>query len=127
MRDIIGKMRAAVAPGQRDLDEDSVRLLNEATSSLLETRRDEAIAEYERFLGVAKRELSLPRDKLAARLDGTVILVTGGTGCIGSTLISQLVAQHLLVLHLRLDLNNCPSENDTALSAVLNRPSRRSS
>ena len=92
MRDIIGKMRAAVAPGQRDLDEGSVRLLNEATSLLLEARRGEAIAEYERFLGVAKRELSLPRDKLAARLDGAVILVTGGTGCIGSTLISQLAA-----------------------------------
>ena len=53
MRDIIGKMRAAVAPGQRELDETSVRLLTEATSWLLEARRDEAIAEYERFLGVA--------------------------------------------------------------------------
>ena len=32
----------------------------------------------------------------------------------GSKLISQLIAQHLLVLHLRLRLvlNNCPSENE---------------
>src|SRR5437870_3989797 len=27
-------------------------------------------------------------------------------------LISHLIAQHLLVLHLRLVLNNCPSENE---------------
>jgi nucleoside-diphosphate-sugar epimerase len=92
VRDIIGKMRAAVAPGQQDLDGASIQLLNEATSLLLEARRDEAIAEYERFLGVAKRELSLPGERLATRLGGAVVLVTGGTGCIGSALVSQLEA-----------------------------------
>src|SRR5262245_30085410 len=47
----------------------------------------------------------------------------------GSTLISHLIAQHLFVLHLRLGLvlNNCPSENDFALIAVVNRPSGYSS
>lgn len=92
MRDIIGKMRDAVPPGQRGLDDASIGLLSEATSSLLEARREEAIAEYERFLGVAKRELCLPRDRLAARLDGAVVLVTGGTGCIGTALIGQSAA-----------------------------------
>jgi nucleoside-diphosphate-sugar epimerase len=92
VRDIIGKMRAAVAPGQRELDEASIRLLGEATSLLLEARRADAIAEYERFVGVAKRELRLPGERLADRLGGAVILVTGGTGCIGSALIGQLTA-----------------------------------
>src|SRR2546425_11892113 len=39
----------------------------------------------------------------------------------GSTLISHLIAQYLLVLHLRLVLNNFPSENDSALIAGVNR------
>ena len=92
MRDIIEKMREAVPPGQRELDGTSIRLLSEATSSLLEARRYEAIAEYERFLSVAKRELFMPGNLLAARLDGAVILVTGGTGCIGTALLGQLAA-----------------------------------
>ena len=92
MRDIIGQMRAEVAPGQRDLDEASARLLSELTAKLIAARRDEAVAEYERFLGVAKRELSLPGERLAGRLGGAVVLVTGGTGCIGTALISQLAA-----------------------------------
>ena len=92
MLDIIEKMRAAVAPGHRDLDGTAIQLLGEATSLLLEARRHEAIAEYERFLGVAERELGLPVEQVASHLDGAVVLVTGGTGCVGSALISQLSA-----------------------------------
>lgn len=92
VRDIIGKMLAAVAPGQRELDRTSIQWLIEATSLLLEARQDEAIAEYERFLSVGKRELCLPRERLAARLGGSVVIVTGGSGCIGSALVSQLAA-----------------------------------
>ena len=44
--DIIEKMRAAVAPGRRDLDGTAIQLLGEATSLLLEARRYDAIAEY---------------------------------------------------------------------------------
>jgi nucleoside-diphosphate-sugar epimerase len=89
---IINEMRAAVAPGQQDLDAAAVSQLRELTARLVAGRREEARTEYERFLSVIKRELCLPRDQLAERLDGAVILVTGGTGCVGSTLITQLAA-----------------------------------
>jgi nucleoside-diphosphate-sugar epimerase len=87
---IINEMRAAVAPGQQDLDAAAVGRLRELTARLVATRRDEARTEYERFLSVIKREFCLPRERLAERLDGAVVLVTGGTGCVGSTLITQL-------------------------------------
>jgi nucleoside-diphosphate-sugar epimerase len=87
---IINEMRAAVAPGQQDLDAAAVSRLRELTARLVADRREEARTEYERFLSVIKREICLPRERLAQRLDGAVILVTGGTGCVGSTLITQL-------------------------------------
>ena len=92
MEAIINEMRAAVAPGQQDLDAAAVSRLRELTARLVAGRREEARTEYERFLSVIKRELCLPKDRLAERLDGAVVLVTGGTGCIGSTLITQLAA-----------------------------------
>ena len=92
MEAIINEMRATVAPGQQDLDAAAVSRLRELTARLVAGRREEARTEYERFLSVIKRELCLPRDRLAERLDGAVVLVTGGTGCVGSTLITQLAA-----------------------------------
>jgi nucleoside-diphosphate-sugar epimerase len=89
---IINEMRATVPPGQQDLDDAAVGRLRELTARLVAGRREEARTEYERFLSVIKRELCLPRDRLAERLDGAVVLVTGGTGCVGSTLITQLAA-----------------------------------
>lgn len=92
MEAIINEMRAVVAPGQQDLDATAIRRLRELTARLVAERREEARTEHERFLSVIKRELCLPRDGLAGRLDGAVVLVTGGTGCVGSTLITQLAA-----------------------------------
>lgn len=92
MEAIINEMRAAVAPGRQELDEVAVGRLRELTASLVAARREQARPEYERFLSVIKREICLPKEQLATRLDGAVILVTGGTGCVGSTLIAQLAA-----------------------------------
>lgn len=92
MEAILNEMRATVAPGQQDLDAAAVSRLRELTARLVAGRREKARTEYERFLSVIKRELCLPRDRLAERLDGAVVLVTGGTGCVGSTLITQLAA-----------------------------------
>jgi nucleoside-diphosphate-sugar epimerase len=90
MESIIERMRAAVAPGQRELDGASIRLLRSLTAALLAERRYDAIEEYDRFLGVTKRELCLPSHRLAQRLGGNVTLITGGTGCVGSTLVAQI-------------------------------------
>jgi NADP-dependent 3-hydroxy acid dehydrogenase YdfG len=52
--------------------------------------KPEAAVEYARFLGVKRRGLCLPESELAERLGGSSVLVTGGTGCIGSMLMAQL-------------------------------------
>jgi len=91
--EIIGAMRRAVPAGRARLNGDEASVLRDLTSALAKSR-PEAIAEYERFRGIAKRRLCLPEAELAARLNGAAILVTGGTGCIGSTLMPQLTARH---------------------------------
>jgi nucleoside-diphosphate-sugar epimerase len=52
----------------------------------------QASAEYARFLAARQRRLCLPEAALAERLAGKSVLVTGGTGCIGSALMAQLAA-----------------------------------
>jgi len=87
--EIIGAMRQVAPPGQRDLDEVTVRRLRELTQMLI-AAKTEAVAEHGRFLSIRERGLCLPEAELAARLSGATVLITGGTGCIGSTLMAQL-------------------------------------
>ena len=88
-RETIEIMRAAVSPGQPQLDEEARQLLSEATRSLLASHQNGG-AEQQRFLEIGRRQLCLPPEALDAWLRGARILVTGGTGCIGSTLIGKL-------------------------------------
>lgn len=89
---LIEQMRATAPPGQRVLDASSASRLTELTAALLADRRVQAVAEHERFLSVLKREICLPYERLTDRLGGAVILVTGGTGCVGTHLVGQLAA-----------------------------------
>jgi nucleoside-diphosphate-sugar epimerase len=89
---IIQMMCAAAPPGLPHLDEVTLRRLRHLTRSLTAARPD-ARAEHARFLGIAKRGLSLPEADLAARLRGATVLVTGGSGCIGSALMAELAAR----------------------------------
>jgi NAD(P)-dependent dehydrogenase (short-subunit alcohol dehydrogenase family) len=89
---IIDAMRRAVPPGRSRLDDADVATLRELTAALM-AARPEAPDEYARFLAIAGRGLCLPEAELACRLGGTTIVVTGGTGCIGSTLMGQLAAR----------------------------------
>jgi hypothetical protein len=90
--EIIEAMVHAVPAQKADLDEVEVAGLRELTAELI-AAKPEAMAEYARFLGVKRRGLCLPEAELSRRLDGATVIVTGGTGCIGSTLMAQL-AQH---------------------------------
>ena len=84
--EIIGNMREIAPAGQRRLDDTTLQQLRDLTQSLI-AAVEGAAGEQARFLAVAERELCLPEAELADRLRDATVLVTGGTGCIGSTLI----------------------------------------
>jgi len=88
-REIIEMMRAAAPPGQPSLGDAAVRELQSLTGSLI-TAKGGASEECERFRAISQRALCLPEALLTDWLQGGVVLVTGGTGCIGSTLMTQL-------------------------------------
>jgi nucleoside-diphosphate-sugar epimerase len=90
---IIEAMRVAVPAHRPLLDDAEASALRELTERLA-GERPAAAAEYERFLSIANREICLPEDEVRRRIEGATILVTGGTGCIGSTLVSQLAARN---------------------------------
>src|SRR6266481_4067326 len=85
-------MRAVAPPGQRRLDEDVLAELRELTRALIAAKPG-AAEEHARFLAIAERGLCLPEAELAGRLRDATVMVTGGTGCIGSVLMSQLAAR----------------------------------
>ena len=87
--EVIEAMVDAVPARKASLDEVEIARLRELTGELL-AAKPEAVAEYARFLGVKQRGLCLPEAEIAEQLDGATVLVTGGTGCIGSTLMAQL-------------------------------------
>ncbi len=88
---ILADLRAAVPQGRGELSGDEVRLLADLTRRLV-AARPEAAEEYQRFQAVRERALNLPRELSLQWLAGRRVLVTGGTGCIGSMLMEQLAA-----------------------------------
>jgi nucleoside-diphosphate-sugar epimerase len=74
---IIEAMRRAVPPGRTQLGDAD----------------EQAAPEYQRFLAVADRGLCVPEEEVAAKLSGATVLVTGGTGCIGSVLMREIAAR----------------------------------
>jgi nucleoside-diphosphate-sugar epimerase len=91
--EIIGRMRDVAPPGQSSLDDTTLGLLRDLTQALIAAKTG-AAEEHARFLAIRERGLCLPEEALSARLRDATVLVTGGTGCIGSMLISQLAARH---------------------------------
>jgi nucleoside-diphosphate-sugar epimerase len=90
--DIINCMRAEAPAGQSALDQEVLGRLGQLTQALIAVKEG-AAEEHERFLGIGQRGLCLPEAQLSAWLAGTTVLVTGGTGCIGSTLMAQAAAR----------------------------------
>jgi hypothetical protein len=87
--EIISAMREAAPPGQCDLDDTVLGELRSLTQALM-TARPDAGEEYARFLALRHRAIAVPEAELAAWLGGATVLVTGGTGCIGATLMAQV-------------------------------------
>lgn len=88
---ILDDLRAAVPKGRIELDDRQLSLLSELTGRLVAARAD-AYEEFRRFQSVRERGIALSHERVAGWLSGRRILVTGGTGCIGSMLMEQLSA-----------------------------------
>jgi nucleoside-diphosphate-sugar epimerase len=88
----IEAIAAAVPAHKTYLDDAELELLRGLTRDLIKAKPD-AVGEFARFLSIKQRGLCLPEAELSRRLSGATILVTGGTGCIGSTLMALLAAR----------------------------------
>jgi NAD(P)-dependent dehydrogenase (short-subunit alcohol dehydrogenase family) len=86
---IVAAMREAVPEGRTWLDGTETAALRILTEKLGATRPS-AHREYQRFQAVCEREIALPPAAAADWIEGKDVLVTGGTGCIGSMLMEQL-------------------------------------
>lgn len=87
--DIISAMQN-IPPHKTALTPGQTTRLRDLTRQLIEAKPD-APAEHQRFLNIKNRSLPLPEEQLRDRLHGATVLVTGGTGCIGSTLMNQIM------------------------------------
>jgi hypothetical protein len=92
--EIISAMHEAAPPGQDCLDDQTLGELRSLTQSLIAAKPG-AQEERVRFNRVRQRSIGIPEAELDAWLGGTTVLVTGGTGCIGSALIAQLARLRL--------------------------------
>jgi Polysaccharide biosynthesis protein len=86
--EIISAMCRAAPAGRPRPDPGALGELRGLTQALI-AARPEADEEYRRFMALGRRGISVPENELAAWLGGATVLVTGGTGCIGSTLMEQ--------------------------------------
>jgi NAD(P)-dependent dehydrogenase (short-subunit alcohol dehydrogenase family) len=83
--DLLKRIEAVSSLQSEDAPSELVNLTDE-----LSRRRPYATNEYERFRAIQDRTLpSLPA-ALGPRLEGRSVVITGGTGCIGTALLKQL-------------------------------------
>jgi len=88
--EIIEEMRRVAEPGQRRLDDGTMDRLRELSGQLSAIKADTSAAEHWRFLQVKQRMLAVPEAIVERHLKDATVLVTGGTGCIGSALMAEL-------------------------------------
>jgi FlaA1/EpsC-like NDP-sugar epimerase len=90
--EVVDAMARAVPMHQATLASSEIAVLRELTRELIAAKPDAAV-EYARFLGIRHRGLCPPEADLRRRLHGARVLVTGGTGCIGSLLMAEIAAR----------------------------------
>lgn len=89
--DIVAAMQRAAPPGCGRLEDSAIRELRSLTEALMAAGTC-APEEYARFLAIRHRRLHAEGADLTGWLQGRTVLVTGGTGCIGSTLMARVAA-----------------------------------
>lgn len=82
----------AAAPGDRAVDGAAIRRMRAATRAVVAHRADVARDEAARFRATGSRMLAIDHDRVRQAHAGRTVLVTGGTGCIGSVLVRLLRA-----------------------------------
>src|SRR6266446_1996879 len=87
--EIVSTMRDVAPAGRERLSPASQRRLRDLTGSLAAVRPG-ARQEHARFLATGQRSMDLPSAEVDAWLRGRRVLVTGGTGCIGSALMALI-------------------------------------
>jgi NAD(P)-dependent dehydrogenase (short-subunit alcohol dehydrogenase family) len=87
---IVAAMCEAVPPGRMTLTAADLAKLGALTRALVDAR-PEAAEEARRYHSIGERSLELDDAEVRGWIAGKRVLVTGGTGCIGSTLLGQLV------------------------------------
>lgn len=80
----------AAPPGQGQLSNRSVRALRAATARLVDADGGAGREEYARFLAISARSIAVDEARLRQVHVGRVVLITGGTGCIGSEVVRQV-------------------------------------
>jgi FlaA1/EpsC-like NDP-sugar epimerase len=83
--ELVRAMQDAAPAGLFRLEEPARQELRRLTIALM-SASPAATEEYARFLSIRQRRLPVADTNLAGWLHGKTVLVTGGTGCIGSTL-----------------------------------------
>ena len=86
---IVQAMRQAAPAGQQELPGTALRELQSLTEALTSAMVD-ADQECQRFAAIRERRVAVDEPELRAWLTGKSVLVTGGTGCVGSTLLAEI-------------------------------------
>jgi nucleoside-diphosphate-sugar epimerase len=87
----LDELCSAAPKGRTELDYEELRILSKLTRKLIGERPD-AAEEYRRFRSVTQRTLDLPSDTVRSWIEGRTVLITGGTGCIGTLVAEQVAA-----------------------------------
>jgi hypothetical protein len=87
---LFAAMQQAVPPGLDTLTGWEADCLRVLTQALVVSRGEVAALEHSRYVDTQQRRLELSERKLREHISGKTILVTGGTGLVGSCLIAEL-------------------------------------
>ncbi|MGB5962129.1 MAG: polysaccharide biosynthesis protein [Coleofasciculaceae cyanobacterium] len=90
--EIIKRLQQVVLPGKPEPQEPEVlKTLQTLTAELIEAYKAEGQLEEDPFGDVRHRRIHLYEDEVKSQLQGKVVLVTGGEGCVGNDLVKRLV------------------------------------